>query len=153
MSLNHNILPEFINNYKLFVFFRELLLDIFSTKDILQIHPLSLASQPLVNNLRYKHKFFLKLLHFFSNLGNISGTHHRLNFKLMIIQSLHNIFNRAHNKFILAFSVRIHNKIKFTPFLLNFLQLIFNLLFPTCTSRNLLNSINFVHNFELEKLS
>jgi hypothetical protein len=47
----HYIFPKLVNNYKLLILLRQLFLDILCTEDVFKIHPLSLACQPLINNL------------------------------------------------------------------------------------------------------
>lgn len=51
-SLHHDVFPEFVDKDKLFILLRQLLLDIFSTEDVFEIHPLTLTGQPLVDDFR-----------------------------------------------------------------------------------------------------
>lgn len=55
VGFQHSVLPEFINDDELFILVWQLFLDVFSTENVLQIHPLPLASEPLVNNFRDQH--------------------------------------------------------------------------------------------------
>ena len=80
VGLHHHVLPKLVNNYELFIFLWQLLLNILSSEDVFKIHPLSLAGEPLVNDLRDEKKSFFNDLDAGSNLSNISGTHHGLNF-------------------------------------------------------------------------
>lgn len=150
MSLDHGILPKFVYHNKFPILIRELFLNILCTKNILKIHPLSLTCQPLVDNFRDKHKFLFKFFNFFSDLSYVSRTHHRLNFKLMVIKGLHDVFNRPNNELIFTFSIRIDNKVQLTPFSLDLFQLVLNLFFTSGSGRNLFHGLQLVNNSVLE---
>lgn len=71
-GLDHDILPKLINYYEFFVLLRQLLLDILCTENVLQIHPLSLTSQPLIDDLRDQKQSFLNDLHTLSDFCDVT---------------------------------------------------------------------------------
>lgn len=71
----------------------------------------------------------------------------------MVVKGLHDILNWAYNEFIFAFSIWIYNKIKFAPLSSNFLQLVFNLFFTTCSCRYFLNRLSLFCDSVRQELS
>lgn len=51
-GLHHDVLPELIDYHEFLVLFGELLLDIFCTEDVFEVHPLTLTGKPLVDYFR-----------------------------------------------------------------------------------------------------
>lgn len=151
VSLDHGVLPKLVHNNELSIFLRQLLLNVLCTENVFQIHPLSLASQPLIDDFRNQHELLFQLFNLFSNFSHISRAHHGLNFKLMVIQSLHDVFHRANYELVLAFTIRIDYKVQLTPFPFNFLKLILNFFLACSSGRNLLHRIEFLTDSVLKK--
>jgi len=65
------IFPPFVYCLEELSFLRELLLDIFSIEDVFKVHPLSLESKPLIDDIRNVTEMFLPQFNCTSNLSDI----------------------------------------------------------------------------------
>ena len=70
----------------------------------------------------------------------------------MIIQCLHDVFDRADYKFVLALPVGVNNEVEFAPFLLDFLKLILDFFLASGTGRYFLHCLYLLDNSILQEL-
>ena len=142
----HNVLPEFINAQELLSFRGQLLLNVLSSENIFEVHPLSLALQPFVQNFADQHQLFFPLFDLSSNGLDVPCSEHRLDWHLMIIQILENFLNGAQHELILCLSIRVHNKAQFAPFQCNLLNAFLDLRLTGGTGGDLFNLILLAFN-------
>eukprot|EP00965_Chrysotila_dentata_P256126 6212443-Pleurochrysis_carterae.AAC.2 len=63
VALAHPVLEKLVNLHELDALRRQLLLDVLSREDVLEVHPRALAREPLVEHLRQQRELLLPLLH------------------------------------------------------------------------------------------
>ena len=71
LGLSHVVSPELISQLELLGFVRELLLDVLGVEDVLQVHPLALEGEPLVQHVRDVAQLLLPLLHLVADLIHV----------------------------------------------------------------------------------
>ena len=125
MGFDHDILPKLIHLKELGSLLRQLLLDILGIEYILQIHPLSLAIQPLVNYIRNQHQLPFPFLHLRPDLSHEPCPQHGLHFQLMVVKSCNYIIQSSNYELVFLLSVITHCKCQFRPLLPDFLHLRF----------------------------
>jgi len=150
-GFDHDIFPELVHHNEFLVFLWQLFLDVLSAEDVLQVHPLPLASQPLVDYLRNQQQSLLYYLHALPNLSDIARAHHRLDFQLVVVEGLHDLFNAADDELVLGLAVVVDDEVESAPFLLNFLHLRLNLALTSGPCRYFLNRLLPVHYSEREQ--
>ena len=71
VGLAHNIFPELIDGHEFGSLLRQLFLNVLGCEDVLEVHPLLLTAQPLINNLRDQEQLLLPYLNTRSDFSDI----------------------------------------------------------------------------------
>lgn len=95
------IFPELVYGLEELCLLRELLLNVFSIEDVLEIHPLSLEGEPLVDNIRDVTEMLLPVFNLGSDLSDILRAHHCLDAHLIILKLGYGIFDITNDEAIL----------------------------------------------------
>lgn len=153
ISLLHYVSPKLVHSHKLCGFLGELLLNIVGIENVLEVHPLTLAREPFINNIGNQYKLTLPLLYLWPDFSDKSSAQHCLDFQLMIVQSCSDVIQTANNKFILGLSVMIYDETQCSPFLFDILKLRFDSGLSGRSGRNLFHLVLLFHHAICQQFS
>ena len=152
LGSQHVVFPELINALELFCFVGQLLLDILSIENVLQVHPGLLEHQPLVNDVGYVSELLLPDLNLVSDFSDVLGPHRSLNSHLMVLQLSDKIINLSDKEPVLGISVPPTNEVRLIPKGSDLADGLQDTGFSSSKRRDLLNSVEVLIDALLQQL-
>mmetsp|Transcript_9244 Transcript_9244/g.8682 ORF Transcript_9244/g.8682 Transcript_9244/m.8682 type:complete len:224 (+) Transcript_9244:1872-2543(+) len=107
--------PELISQLELLGFIGELLLDVFGVEDVLEVHPLPLEGEPLVEDVRDVAEPLFPLLHLVPDLVHVLRPHHGLDRHGVVFQLRYHIIYFGDDEPVLGVSVVHHHEPRLLP--------------------------------------
>ena len=90
-------------------------LDILSIKNVFEIHPLSLESEPFINDIANVAQLLFPFFDLSTNFSHMLGPHHCLDAHLVVFELGNCVFNFSNDKPILSVSVLDNCEVGFLP--------------------------------------
>lgn len=147
VALAHVILPELVNVLERLGLSLELGLDVLSVEDVLEVHPLALESEPLIDHITEVTELALPFFDLSTDLIDESGSHHSTDGHDIVFEVTDDFFDFFDDEAILGVTVLRNCELTNGPVVLNLLHLATQICFSLGHARDFLDEFEMVHGF------